>query len=391
MRVFHARDSNVEMDVARAGRSPNPIEVNYGGKTQMLISFMHILLDRKREFETISQPNPAELAINTITCSRSTRLIHALFIIKQGISVFSQTYEIKLDVSKDLLAGFLSALPAFAKEIEEDQTIEGFKMSEYTFVFKPLKNSSDPVGNFMVLLADSKDKEDTVRKVLDILVEEFTSHFKLDDWNSNLDIFKPFKELADKVLFNRERKPLELSPNMIETISETIAESKYNFLILNKDNDIVLTSLKRVSKSFTADTINDIKDAIIQYSVFPPVIGSKLETSFINTDKMLVIYDKILDSYFIAFMMKDEQISGPQINAYEMVKDVFESLDEIKFTLMTFFVGEQYQVPEPILSEPLKKLQKETSEATKMETVETSPEKKPKPAKKRPSKKASKK
>lgn len=301
--------------------------------------------------------------------------------------MFSNTYEIKLDVSKDLLAGFLSALPAFAKEIEEDQTIEGFKMSEYVFVFKPLKNSSDPVGNFMVLLADSKDKEETLRKILDLLAEEFEDNFKLDDWNSNLDIFKPFKEIADKVMFNRERRPLELSPPMIETISETIADSKYNFLILNKDNDIVLTSLKRVSKSFTADTINDIKDAIIQYSVFPPVIGSKLETSFINTDKMLVVYDKILDSYFIAFMMKDEQISGPKINAYEMVKEVFDSLEEIKFTLMTFFVGEQYQVPEPI-NEPLKELQKETPEAMKTETVEAPPEVKPKPAKKRAAKKS---
>ena len=331
--------------------------------------------------------------------SRSTRLIHALFIIKQGISVFSTTYEIKLDVSKDLLAGFLSALPAFAKEIEEDQTIEGFKMSEYIFVFKPLKNSSDPVGNFMVLLADTKDKEETLRKILDLLVEEFEENFTLDDWNSNLDIFKPFKEIADKTIFNRERKPLELSPPMIETISETIADSKYNFLILNKDNDIVLTSLKRVSKSFTADTINDIKDAIIQYSVFPPVIGSKLETSFINTDKMLVIYDKILDSYFIAFMMKDEQISGPQINAYEMVKEVFESLDEIKFTLMTFFVGEQYHVPE-IVNEPLKEppiqVKEEpvevppqaTPKQVEEEPVKAPPQAKPKPAKKRASKKA---
>nr|MDO8109345.1 hypothetical protein [Candidatus Sigynarchaeota archaeon] len=269
-------------------------------------------------------------------------MIRAIFLIKNGIAVFSTSYEIKLDVSKDLLAGFLSALPAFAKEIEEDQLIEGFKMSEYIFVFKPLKNSSDPAGNFMVLLADAKDKEETLKKILDLLVAEFEENFNLDDWNSNLDIFKPFKELADKILFHRERKPLELSPDMIETISETIAESKYNFLILNKDNDIVLTSLKRVSKSFTADTLNDIKDAILQYSIFPPVIGTKLETSFINSDKMLIIYDKILDSYFIAFMMKDEDDTGPKVNAYEMVKEVFDSLEEIKFTLMTTFVAEKF-------------------------------------------------
>ena len=300
--------------------------------------------------------------------------------------MFSSTYEIKLDVSKDLLAGFLSALPAFAKEIEEDQTIEGFKMSEYTFVFRVLKNSSDPVGNFMVLLADAKDKEETLRKILDLLAEEFEENFSLDDWNSNLDIFKPFKEIADKVMFNRERKPLELSPPMIETISETIAESKYNFLILNKDNDIVLTSLKRVSKSFTADTINDIKDAIIQYSQFPPVIGSKLETSFINTDKMLVVYDKILDSYFIAFMMKDEQINGPKINAYEMVKDVFDSLDEIKFTLMTFFVDEQYQEP-VVVPQPIRQVQPEPPKKAEITNEEATVTPSPKPAKKRAAKK----
>jgi hypothetical protein len=272
----------------------------------------------------------------------STRLIRGLFIIKQGIAVFSVTYEIKLDVSKDLLAGFLSALPAFAKEIEETQMIDGFKMSEYIFVFKALKNSVDPTGNFMVLLADAKDKEEGLKKNIDLLSAEFEEHFILDNWNSNLDIFKPFRELADRIVFKRDMKPLELSPDMIESISDTIAESKYNFLILNKDNDIVLTSLKRVSKSFTGDTLNDIKDAIIQYTVFPPVIGSKLETSFINSNKMSVVFDKILDSYFIAFMLKEDDESGPKVNAYEMVKDVFESLDEIKFTLTTMFVSEKF-------------------------------------------------
>ncbi len=256
--------------------------------------------------------------------------------------MFSATYEMKLDVSKDLLAGFLSALPAFAKEIEESQMIEGFKLSEYIFVFKPLKNSSDPTGNFMVLLADAKDKEEALKKTLALLVAEFEEHFVLDNWNSNLDIFKPFRELADRIVYKLDAKPLELSPDMIETISETIADSKYNFLILNKDNDIVLTSLKRVSKSFTADTLNDIKDAIIQYSVFPPIIGSKLETSFINTDKMSVVFDKIVDSYFIAFVLKGDDDSGPKVNAYEMVKEVFESLDEIKFTLTTMFVVEKF-------------------------------------------------
>ncbi len=269
-------------------------------------------------------------------------MIRGLFVIKQGIAVFSWTHDIKLDVSKDLLAGFLSALPAFAKEIEETQQIEGFKLSEYVFTFKSLKNSADPAGNFMVLLSDAKDKDESVKKTLGLLVYAFESNFNLEDWNSNLDIFKPFKPIADSIILNRVPAALELSPDMIETISETIAESKYNFLILNKDNDIVLTSLKRVSKGFTGDTLNDIKDAIIQYSLFPPIIGSKLETSFINTDKMSVVFDKIIDSYFIAFMLKDDDESAPKVNAYEMVKEVFESLDEIKFTLTTMFVVEKF-------------------------------------------------
>ena len=269
-------------------------------------------------------------------------MIRGLFVIKQGIAVFTWLYELKLDVSKDLLAGFLSALPAFAKEIEETQQIEGFKLSEYVFLFKSLKNSADPAGNFMVLLADTKDKDESIKKTLDMLVQAFEANFNLEDWNSNLDIFKPFKFFADQIILNRVPKALELSPDMIESISETIADSKYNFLILNKDNDIVLTSLKRVSKGFKGDTLNDIKDAIIQYSVFPPIIGSRLETSFINTDRMSVVFDKIIDSYFIAFMLKDDDESSPKVNAYEMVKEVFESLDEIKFSLTTMFVSEKF-------------------------------------------------
>ncbi|MBD3186149.1 hypothetical protein GF325_04915 [Candidatus Bathyarchaeota archaeon] len=272
-------------------------------------------------------------------------MIRGIFIIKTGICVFSTTYEIKLDVSKDLLAGFLSALPAFAKEIEESQELEGFNTSEYKFVFKPLKSSLDKTGNFMVILADAKDKNETLKKFLSLLVEEFEESYNLDQWNSNLDVFKNFKSVADKILFNRERKPLEISPDMLEMISDIIASSNYNFLILNKDNDIVLTSLKSISKAFTADTLNDIKDAIIQYSVFPPVFGEKLETSFINTDKMIVIYDKVLDHFFIAFMLKDSpewNDQTPTMNAYDMLQEVMEAMDDIKLSLMMHFVGEKY-------------------------------------------------
>lgn len=268
-------------------------------------------------------------------------MIRAIFIIKQGICVFSTTYEIKLDVSKDLLAGFLSALPAFAMEIEESQQIEGFKLSEFTFVFKLLKNTVDTSGNFMVLLADAKDKEETLKRILGLLVEEFETNYSLDSWNSNLDVFKGFKDLADQILYNRPRKPLAISVEMLEMISEVIASSTYNFLVLNQDNDIVLTSLKRISKSFTADTLNDIKDAVIQYSVFPPVFGTKLETSFINTDKMIVMYDKVLDHFFIAFQLKEEEFEG-KINAFEMFQAVMDAMDEIKFSLMTFFVAEKF-------------------------------------------------
>ncbi|MHA1792120.1 MAG: hypothetical protein ACTSVI_05705 [Promethearchaeota archaeon] len=272
-------------------------------------------------------------------------MIRGIFIVKQGISVFSTTYEIKLDVSKDLIAGFLSALPAFAKEIEENQNIESFKLSQYKFLFKPLTNTEEKFGNFMVILADTKDKDETLKKILDILAGEFEKNYRLDDWNSNLDVFKGFKEIADNILFRRERRPLEISIEMIEMISDIIASSKYNFLILNRDNDIVLTSLKSFSKNFTSDTLNDIKDAIIQYSIFPPVFGTKLETSFINTDKMIVIYDKILDHFFIAFMMKDSpewNDQTPSINAYEMLQEVMDAMDEIKFSLMTFFVAEKF-------------------------------------------------
>ncbi|MHA1683584.1 MAG: hypothetical protein ACTSUE_21780 [Promethearchaeota archaeon] len=250
-----------------------------------------------------------------------------------------------MDVSKDLLAGFLSALPAFAKEIEESQDVEGFSTSEYKFMFRPLKNTADRAGNFMVVLADAKDKNETLKKILSLLVDEFQENYNLDAWNSNLDIFKSFKELADQVLYNRERKPLGISVEMLEMISDIIASSRYNFLILNKDNDIVLTSLKSISKAFTADTLNDIKDAVIEYSVFPPVFGKVLETSFINTDKMIVIYDKVLDHFFIAFLMKDSpewNDQTPTMNAYEMLQDVMMAIDEIKFSLMTFFVGDTF-------------------------------------------------
>lgn len=272
-------------------------------------------------------------------------MIRGVFIIKQGISVFSTTYEIKLDVSKDLLAGFLSALPAFAKEIEETQQLDSFKLSEYQFVFKPMTKAAESFGNFMVVLADAKDKSESLNKVIELLVEDFQTNYSLDDWNSNLEVFKPFKDNCNDIIYRRSRKPLAISPEMLDLISDIIASSKYNFLILNKDNDIVLTSLKSMrftkNEMLTADILNDIKDAVIQYSLFPPIFGNVLETSFINTDKMLVIYDKILDHFFIAFSMKDEN-AATTINAYEVLQDVMDALDEIRYSCMSFELYEKF-------------------------------------------------
>ena len=60
MYVFHDRDLIVEKEIDLARHSFVPIVAAYGGKTKMLISFMHDLLDRKREFRTISQSNPVK-------------------------------------------------------------------------------------------------------------------------------------------------------------------------------------------------------------------------------------------------------------------------------------------------------------------------------------------
>ncbi|MFX0099816.1 MAG: hypothetical protein ACFFCS_09545 [Candidatus Hodarchaeota archaeon] len=239
----------------------------------------------------------------------------------------------------------MSALPAFAKEIEESQQLDSFKLSEYQFVFKPITKSEESFGNFMVLLADAKDKSESLNKTIELLVEDFENNFSLDDWNSNLEVFKPFQERCNEIIHSRSRKPLAISPEMLDLISDIISSSKYNFLILNKDNDIVLTSLKSMrftkNEMLTADILNDIKDSVIQYSVFPPIFGDVLQTSFINTDKMLVIYDKILDHFFIAFSMKDENASTT-INAYEVLQDVMDALDEIKFSCMSFELYDKF-------------------------------------------------
>ncbi len=126
-------------------------------------------------------------------------MIRAIFIVRQGICVFSATYEIKLDASNDLLAGFLSALPAFAKEIDDSQELREFKISDYQFSFKLLKNSTES-GNFIIVLADAKDKSEALNKILEMLAERFEENYDLD-----IEELEPFLEVAIRDIAQKHR------------------------------------------------------------------------------------------------------------------------------------------------------------------------------------------
>jgi hypothetical protein len=118
-------------------------------------------------------------------------MIENLWIIRDGISIFSKNY-MKLKISDDLLAGFLSAIDSFIKETTEGE-IKNISLKDSKFTYL--------VGEklIIVLNTDERDNDILIQNLLKQIESEFLDEFQ--------DAIKYFK--GDTAQFTRFNEKLE--------------------------------------------------------------------------------------------------------------------------------------------------------------------------------------
>jgi len=120
-------------------------------------------------------------------------MIHAIFIIKDGICLFSRQYS-KKRIKTHLFSGFLSALMQFAKEVSHKDLkkliIEDDIFSLYL------------ADNISFVIKHDEIKKSKLEKISQKISNKFFECFSADikNWNGDISCFRKFDEEADKIL-----------------------------------------------------------------------------------------------------------------------------------------------------------------------------------------------
>lgn len=120
-------------------------------------------------------------------------MIHAIFIIKDSVCLFSRQYS-KKRIKSQLFSGFLAALMQFAKEVShkdlkkliiEDDIFSLYLADNISYVFK-----------------HDEMKKSKLEKISQEISNKFFECFNTDlkNWNGDISCFRKFDEEADKII-----------------------------------------------------------------------------------------------------------------------------------------------------------------------------------------------
>jgi len=125
-------------------------------------------------------------------------MIHAVYIIHQvsGVCVLYNKYG-TIEFNEDLIAGFLTALKDFSKEVTGGKGhIKVLDMVIYNIhlVFKG--------GILIAAASDKRDSKEIAQNKLELLLDEFLKRYgeALESWSGDVRVFRDFNNFVDEIL-----------------------------------------------------------------------------------------------------------------------------------------------------------------------------------------------
>ena len=162
-------------------------------------------------------------------------MIHAIFIIKKGICLFSRQYSKKI-IESHIFSGFLSALMQFAKEVSQKElskiVIENDIFSLYL------------VDNISFVFKHDDMKVSKLEKISQQISHKFLECFskELKNWTGDVECFHDFDKEADRIvkleggeiLVEMEEFLREKKAKRLQEIDEKTEEAKRTLIEMEK-------------------------------------------------------------------------------------------------------------------------------------------------------------
>ncbi len=147
-------------------------------------------------------------------------MIHAVYIVKDGICLFSRQYcEKKID--SNLFSSFLTALNLFAKEIS-NKNLKQILIEDDIFTFSI-------IDDLIFVYNHDKIKDSKLERISNKLSAKFFELFQqeLKNWDGEVSRFKKFKKEADEILAMKgESILIEMEKFLQEKKTEAISKKK---------------------------------------------------------------------------------------------------------------------------------------------------------------------
>jgi hypothetical protein len=125
-----------------------------------------------------------------------------MYIIYNGICLVSRQYNEKYSKKDHLLSAFISAIDSFAKEFSQNE-LKKLVLEDDVFSFSKV---NDVIFVFTHENMRNSKLESIFNKISTKFFELYNSEF--NNWNSDISIFEPFEEEADKIITSNGKSTL---------------------------------------------------------------------------------------------------------------------------------------------------------------------------------------
>ncbi|MFX1340183.1 MAG: hypothetical protein ACFFDK_16350 [Promethearchaeota archaeon] len=133
-----------------------------------------------------------------------------MYIIYNGICLVSRQYNEKYNKKDHLLSAFISAIDSFAKEFSHKE-LKRLVLEDDVFSFSKI---NDVIFVFTHDNLKKSKLESIFTQISSKFFELYNSDFK--NWNSDISIFKPFEQEAEKIITSNGKSKLIEMENFLQ-------------------------------------------------------------------------------------------------------------------------------------------------------------------------------
>lgn len=147
-------------------------------------------------------------------------MINAIYIIYNGICLFSHQYDEEIRRKENIISAFISAINQFATHLAH-KDLKRLILEDEIFSFSK-------INDILFVFSHDNLKDSKLRRLSNLLSEKFFERYKstLDNWDGEVSIFESFHEELDKIIVKRNSSILLEMENFLQEQKQKALEKK---------------------------------------------------------------------------------------------------------------------------------------------------------------------